>query len=851
MMNWIACRFLLSAAMTLSLGAQVAMAATPADGDPSFESIASLGPEGRPRYEEIGIKEHPLETKLRYGVLSLEEESAGGTGGLQVIPVVGDPFIHLEQLPDLESSLQEGFLPIITYRGTYQGCQYEEEVFASLLGSSRVEDGTEVVVDFVRLTATNISSTPKPATWTIIFAQGGGAFGEGMPIDVLPPNLGAVLNYWADDNSFVDESDRFLARIEVNGAARSRFYGHFGEFDLAHWKAGAAFQNGFRAVFSLPPGEKRQIIMKIPRQRVAFQSYKRAVERLDYERAKKQVALEWKSILDRGTRFTVPEKRVQDMYRAHLAYTFMNVDRQNKMNNRTGWVPNKVYDYLHLCPGSYEALWPMEVDQIASWLDHMGYSEEVENYLEVFFALQGTGPYTLVPSAPKLNLPQTNFVGTTQLRWMDETGCILHAIGEHYRYTRNKSWLLKHAEAVAKACEWVEAALGLDPDGLLPAGYPIDGGYFGKTYFSDYTTWTGLKAAAEALVDVGFDGGQRWVERANKYRLDILRSTDQAILPVDEFHASSEMAKYDFSSVLPAAWEDVENPREDKDGDGIPDWLQSPGQPGVKSLEKAISQGIVGYFPMGPALRIPFEGPGEVGYTFNLIFPAFAFSTDLLDGSSEEPLFRGARYTGSSLAKLYTGYQEKTHPTVKSYLHPPLYYGYHLAMCYLQRDEIEKVLWTFYGMMADNMSRTTYATSEMLLGSRCPATHTMARVGELLRMMLVREDSFGNRLLLAYAVPRAWLEDGKTITVDRAPTWYGTVSYTIVSKVRADRIEATIHPPTSKPPVEITLRLRHPNQKPIRAVNINGRSYSRFGSDVVMMSGSVLGQDHLSIEVLY
>jgi len=850
MMNWIACRFLLSVAMTLSLSAQVAMAAAPADKDPSFESIASLGPEGRPRYEEIGIKEHPLETKLRYGVLSLVEESVGGTGGLQVIPVVGDPFIHLEQMPDLESSLQEGFLPIITYRGSYQGCRYEEEVFASLLESSRVVDGTEAVVDFVRLTATNISSTPKPATWTIIFAQGGGAIGEAMPINVLPPNLGEVLNYWPTDNSFVDESDRFLARIEVKGAVSSRFHRNFGEFDLAHWKAGSAFQNGFRVVFSLLPSEKRQIIIKIPRQRVAFQSYKSAVALLDYERAKQQVALEWKGILDRGTRFIVPEKRVQDMYRAHLAYIFMNVDRQNKINNRTGWMPNKVYDYLHLCPGSYEALWPSEVDHICNYLDQMGYSEEVENYLEVFFALQGTGPYTLVPSAPRLNLPQTNFVGTTQLRWMDETGCILHAIGEHYRFTRNKGWLLKHADATAKACEWVEAALGVDADGLLPAGYPIDGGYFGKTYFSDYTTWNGFKAAGEALVDVGIDEGKRWVERANKYRLDILRSTDQAILPVDEFHTSSEMAKYDFSSVLPAVWDEVENPREDKDGDGIPDWLQSPGEPGVMSREKAISLGIVGYFPMGPALRIPFEGP-EFGYNFNLIFPAFAFSTDLLDGSSEEPLFHGARYSGSSLAKLYTGYEEKTHPTVKSYLHPPLYYGYHLAICYLQRDEIEKVLWTFYGMMADNMSRTTYATSEMLLDPKCPASHTMAYVDELLRMMLVREDSFRNRLLLAWAVPRAWLEDGKTITVDRAPTWYGTVSYTIVSKVHTDRIEATIRPPTSKPPDEIMLRLRHPNQKAIRSVNINGKSYSRFGSDVVTMAGSVLGQDHLSIEVLY
>jgi hypothetical protein len=513
-------------------------------------------------------------------------------------------------------------------------------------------------------------------------------------------------------------------------------------------------------------------------------------------------------------------------------------------------MPNKVYDYVHLCPGSYEALWPFEIDHILNYLDQLGYSKEVENYLEVFFALQGSGPYTLSPNVKLLDLPHTNFVGTTQLRWMNETGCVLHAMGEHYHYSRDKSWLIKHADAVAGGCKWVEAALAVDPDGLLPAGYPIDGAYLGKTYFSDYTTWAGIKSAAEALTDVGINGGKHWIERADKYRQDILRSTDEAILPANDFHPASEMAKYDFSTAQPAVWMDVQDPQEDKDGNGIPDWLEKAGH-GVMSREKAMSEGIIGYFPMGPQLRIPFVGP-DFGWNFNLIFPAFAFSMGVVDGSSAEPLFPGAHYSGSSLATLYTGYEEKTHPIVaSSYLNPPLYYGYHLAICYLQRDEIDKVLWYFYGMLADNMSRTTYAASEELTGPRCPASHTMAYVDELLRMMLVREDSFRNRLLLASAVPRAWLDDGKTIKVDHAVTWYGPVSYTIVSEVASDRIEATISPPSTKPVDEIVLRLRHPSQKPIRSVNINGKGYSSFGPDAVTLSGSLLKQDQLSIMIHY
>jgi hypothetical protein len=817
-MNKISCQFLLSAAMTLSLGAPAAMAAASAVGDPSFESVASLKPEGRPRYEEVGIKEHPLATKLRYGVLGMEDVEVGGTGGRQVIPLVGDPFLHLEKLPDLATSLSGGFLPIITYSGSYQGILYKEEIFSSLLECSEVVDGTEVMVNFVKLTAKNISTTPKPATVTVVFAQGGGAIGEAMPID--------------------------------DGAAKSGFYSNFGTVNEANWEAGTAFQNGVRVVFSIPPGEERDIIMKIPREGIAYQSYKAKIKQLDYERAKEAVTLKWENILARGTRFIVPEKRVEDMYRAHLAYIFMNVNRLNKSNNRTGWNPHKVYDYVHLCPATYEALWPFEIDHILNYLDQIGYSREVENYLEVFFALQGTGPYTL-SSAPIPGLPPTNYVGTTAFRWMDETGCVLHAIGEHYRYTHNKSWLFQHSDSVEKACEWVNAALAVGPGGLLPeGGLAIDGAYRGQAYFSDFTTWTGLESAADALTEAGIEGGKRWVERAEKYRSDILRSVDKAILPVDEFRTSSELGKYDFSLALPAPWLGVNNATEDKNGNGVPVWLDNGGQSGILSREEAVKRGIVGYFPIGPELRIPFTG-NDYGYNFNLIFPAFAFSTGLVDGSSTEPLFPGARYSGSSLAGLYLGYEEAILPKVGPYFSPPPYYGYHLAISYLQRDEIEKVLWIFYGLMADNMSRTTYAASEELTGPRCPASHTMAYVDELLRMMLVREDSFQNRLIFASAVPRAWLEDGKTIKVDRAMTCYGAVSYTIVSKVDSNRIEATVSPPSGTMPNEIVLRLRHPNEKTIRSVSINGADYSHFGAESITLSGSLLKEGPLSLIVEY
>ena len=57
---------------------------------------------------------------------------------------------------------------------------------------------------------------------------------------------------------------------------------------------------------------------------------------------------------------------------------------------------------------------------------------------------------------------------------------------------------------------------------------------------------------------------------------------------------------------------------------------------------------------------------------------------------------------------------------------------------------------------------------------------------ENFRNMLVMET--GNSLWLARATPRAWLEQGKRIGVQNAPTYFGTVAYEIVSDVDNGKI---------------------------------------------------------------
>ena len=97
---------------------------------------------------------------------------------------------------------------------------------------------------------------------------------------------------------------------------------------------------------------------------------------------------------------------------------------------------------------------------------------------------------------------------------------------------------------------------------------------------------------------------------------------------------------------------------------------------------------------------------------------------------------------------------------------------------------------------------------------------------ERVRAMLVMED--GKDLWLARATPRAWLEQGKKIAVQNAPTYFGTLAYEIVSDVDHGKIAATVEIPGRNPPKTVLVRFRHPKVLPMKSVTLNGNSWADF-----------------------
>jgi hypothetical protein len=114
----------------------------------------------------------------------------------------------------------------------------------------------------------------------------------------------------------------------------------------------------------------------------------------------------------------------------------------------------------------------------------------------------------------------------------------------------------------------------------------------------------------------------------------------------------------------------------------------------------------------------------------------------------------------------------------------------------------------------------------------------------------VRETS-DDELLLCQATPRAWLQNGKEIIVNHAPTEYGDLSFHVNSHVDSGLIRIDLEMPARRLPTKLVLRLRHPTHDSIRSVMVNGKQWTGFDAGKEWITISSPHEKQYSIEAHY
>jgi hypothetical protein len=551
----------------------------------------------------------------------------------------------------------------------------------------------------------------------------------------------------------------------------------------------------------LSPHQEHTIYVKLPFITLTDENEINHLRQIDPDRERAEVSRFWSERVAAGTTIRTPEPWLNDFYRSVPTHLLINDERELGSDRYMARVGSFHY-------GAYGN----ESIMMISDLDRRGYAKEAERTLELFLHYQGS-----VPLPGNFTNHQGVLYGAGGYEAGDYNqhhGWILWGLAEHYWYTRDRSWMEHAAPHLVDACQWIieqrKTTQKLDAKGnripeygLLPAGSLEDVTDFWPWLSTNSFTWWGMADAAAALKDFGHPAGDTLVKEAEAYRQDILRDYREAAVRAPVVRL--------------------------RDGTYIPDF---PTTPYTRGRE-------YGW------LRETLEGA--------IMLPI----TRLMDPNSREALWILKDYEDNRYISNRYGYSI---PVFDQFwfsrggfsMQPNLLHG---PLPYFYRDDIKQFLRAYFNPFAAGFDHTLKMFCEHPLpelgyfAGEEFKTSDEAQSSYWLRLMFVAE--LDGALHLGRALPRYWLRDGETVAIRNAQTYFGPLTYEIRSKVKEGKIEMSLDPPTRNTPSGIVVRFRHPEDKPIRSVSVNGQAWQDFdpAKGDIRLAGNQEG--HLEIVAEY
>lgn len=378
------------------------------------------------------------------------------------------------------------------------------------------------------------------------------------------------------------------------------------------------------------------------------------------------------------------------------------------------------------------------------------------------------------------------------------TGWHLWTLAEHVERYGDTDWLRPIAPEVTRVCHWVareaDKTRGLDArgepmpeSGLMPPGVAADWNRYAYRYMQQAHFYAALRETARALRLIDHPDAAALAARAEQLRDDVLRA----------YRWTQER-----SAVLALA-----------DGTSVPAYPgmmycfgrigdMIPGEDGHRSWAYDVELGAHHLASLGV---LPAESP-EVEWMMNHMEDVWFLAPGMGDYPGERS--RADWFNLGGFSKLQPYYTR-------------------IADIYALRDDVKPFIRSYFNTIPSLLSRETLSFWEHFHNTGAwNKTHETGYFLAQTAMMFA--DERGDELWLAPFVPSAWMIDGRTVVVRQAPTRFGPVAFTITSSVDDGFIEATVEPPTRSAPRAIVLRLRHPDGRAMRGVEVSGKACQTF-----------------------
>lgn len=357
--------------------------------------------------------------------------------------------------------------------------------------------------------------------------------------------------------------------------------------------------------------------------------------------------------------------------------------------------------------------------------------------------------------------------------YMLETGAALWSMGEHYRYTRDDDWVRQIEPKLVKACEYQRAwrARNLRED-LRGKGYGMLDGKVADpndpyhSFMLNGYAYLGFARVAEMLAGVNPKESMKWRREAESLKHDIRAAFfksmgDSPVIPLAD-----------------GAWRPT-----------APPWPEHQGP-----LSLFTDNGR--WFSHGSMqIRDALVGPLYLIYQ-EVLDPDEPASTFLVNWNSEMMTSRNAAFSQPYYSR---------HPVV-----------------HLRRGEVNPFLKAYYNTVSSLADRQTYTFWEHFYGASPHKTHEEAWFLMDTRWMLYMEQGSGVKLLPG--IPRAWLENGKRIDLERVATYFGPLTLHVESTLDRGVIKASVECSGQRRPSFVELRIPHPQGR--KATQVNGGSYN-------------------------
>jgi hypothetical protein len=499
----------------------------------------------------------------------------------------------------------------------------------------------------------------------------------------------------------------------------------------------------------LKPGEVSRVEVRIPHRPISVDRVLHLAQ-TNFSEIQEQCRQFWREKLATGAQISLPEERVNEMLRAGL----LHLDLITYGLEPSGTLAPSVGVYTPI--GS-------ESVPIILFMDSMGWHDVARRSANFFLEKQHDNGF------------MQNY-GDYRI----ETAGALYALGEHYRYTRDDTWVKQIEPKLLKACDYIlEWRRRNKREDLRGKGYGLLDGKVGDpndTYrsfmFSGYH-YLAIKRVSEMLKSVDPSKSDELAREADDFRKDIRTAFFEI---------------FGRSPVMPLA-----------DGSWCTTMSPYADYPGALSL---YAEG--GKWYTHGALNVRDSVVGPLWLVFQEILEPNEFATvELLN-------FHNELLTERSV----------------SFSQP--YYSPH-PYVHLMRGEAKPFLKAYYNTVASMADRETYSFFEHFMGGP-NKTHEEAWFLMQTRWMLYMER--GDTLQLLAGIPRSYLENGKKIELTRVASYFGPVSLQVNSELNQGRIRAKIECKSERRPTRVVLRLAHPEGQ--KATWVKGGVYDPVTEQVTI-----------------